>query len=166
MLHIEVGASEDSACGSTHSIQSLPGAVLGGSANRTLCPGNRLQAQGTGGRRQQGSLLTSLQPFPGHLSRQAVAGRQRLGTGSGVSRRQHQTRHSGLQETPRAWALGDLAVAPVSSVMLGKLPLHLEFISPFCKMMGLHQNRVLWLRHHSHSMPVHQAVELPKQRAH
>lgn len=151
---------------STHSIQSVPGAVLGGSANRTLCPGYRLQAQVTGGRCQQGSLLTTLQPFPGHLSRQAVAGRQRLGTRLGVSRRQHQTRHSDLQETPRAWALRDPTVAPVSSVMLGKVPLHLEFISPFCKMMGLHQNRVLWLCHHSHSVPVHQAVELPKQRAH
>ena len=118
----------------THSIiQSLPGAVLGGSANRTLCPGYRLQAQVTGGRRQQGSLLTTLQPFPGHLSRQAVAGRQRLGTRLGVSRRQQQTRHSGLQETPRAWALGDPTVAPVSSVMLGKVPLHLEFTPPSVK---------------------------------
>ena len=37
---------------------------------------------------------------------------------------------------------------------------------PFCKMMGLHQNRVLWLCHYSHSVPVHQAAELPKQKAH
>ena len=38
--------------------------------------------------------------------------------------------------------------------------------SPFCKVMRLHQNRALWLCQHSYSVPVHQAVELPKQRAH
>lgn len=43
------------------------------SVSRILCPGCRLQAQDTGGKSQQGSLLTALLPFSGHLSQQAVA---------------------------------------------------------------------------------------------
>lgn len=127
---------------------------------------SRLWTSGPGHRREEPtrSLLTALQPFPGNLSQQAEAGRQREGTRLGVSRRQHQ--NDNLQERTRTWAPGDPTLAPVSSVTLSKLPLHPGVHLPFCNMMGLDQNRTLWFRDHSHSVPAYQAVELPKQRAH
>lgn len=77
---------------STHSIKSLPGAIqcVLNSVSRILCPGCRLQAQGTGGKSQQGSLLTALPPFPGHLSQPAVA-RSQGGWGEEVGRVQEPT---------------------------------------------------------------------------
>lgn len=75
------------------------------SVGRILCPGCRFQAQATGGRSQQGHLLTPLHLFQ-VLHQQAVA-RSRRGTGWGVTRSPQQSRHRALQKGARAWAPGN-----------------------------------------------------------